>query len=84
MAKEEILTLEQRKILNEFSQEEYLTRRFYFTGGTPLAAFYLFHRISEDLDFFSEQEVHLQRKCKGTCSPNLSLAISFFAGGGGF
>lgn len=29
---------------------------FYLTGGTSLAAFYLKHRYSEDLDFFSEQE----------------------------
>lgn len=34
-----------------------MTRTFYFTGGTPLAAFYLRHRYSEDLDFFSETEV---------------------------
>lgn len=31
----------------------------YLTGGTSLAAFYLFHRISEDLDLFSENEIHL-------------------------
>jgi len=58
-SKKEILTPEQKKFLELFSQESYLTKRFYLTGGTPLAAFYLFHRISEDLDFFSEEEVHL-------------------------
>lgn len=31
--------------------------RFYLTGGTALAAFYLKHRYSEDLDFFSEEEI---------------------------
>lgn len=30
---------------------------FYLTGGTALAEFYLGHRLSEDLDFFPEQEV---------------------------
>jgi hypothetical protein len=33
---------------------------FYLTGGTALAEFYLQHRLSEDLDFFSEQEVESQ------------------------
>lgn len=34
-----------------------MTKTFYLTGGTPLAIFYLHHRYSEDLDFFSETEV---------------------------
>lgn len=34
-----------------------LADNFYLTGGTALAEFYLDHRLSEDLDFFSEQEV---------------------------
>lgn len=29
---------------------------FYFSGGTALSEFYLRHRFSEDLDFFSEEE----------------------------
>ena len=40
-------------------QETYLRRNFYFTGGTPLSAFYLFHRMSEDIDLFSEREINL-------------------------
>ncbi|MDI6779386.1 MAG: nucleotidyl transferase AbiEii/AbiGii toxin family protein [Bacteroidota bacterium] len=60
MAKEEkVLTLEQKEFLTLVSKEDYLVKRFYLTGGTPLSAFYLFHRISEDLDFFSEKEIHL-------------------------
>lgn len=59
MAEEEILSVNQKKVLDLVSKEDYLVREFYFTGGTPLSVFYLFHRISEDLDFFSEQEVHL-------------------------
>lgn len=59
MAQKAILTLEQRKVLDLVSEENYLVQKFYFTGGTPLSVFYLQHRISEDLDFFSEQEVHL-------------------------
>lgn len=49
----EILTPLQKKVLDVlFSQEEF-TRLFYLTGGTALAAFYLFHRHSDDLDFFT-------------------------------
>lgn len=59
MAQEKILDLKQEKTLELFAKEDYLRKRFYFTGGTALSAFYLFHRLSEDLDFFSEQEVHL-------------------------
>lgn len=31
-------------------------KQFYFTGGTALSVFYLKHRESEDLDFFSEDD----------------------------
>lgn len=31
-----------------------LARKFYWTGGTALTYFHLQHRISEDIDFFSE------------------------------
>lgn len=51
-----ILTPTQKILLGEISQYSPLTKRFYLTGGTALAAFYLHHRISEDLDFFSEKE----------------------------
>ena len=44
----------QRLVFNEFSKNKILRERFYFTGGTALSAFYLTHRESEDLDFFSE------------------------------
>lgn len=33
-----------------------LTKQFYFSGGTVLSHYYLQHRFSEDLDFFSTQE----------------------------
>lgn len=41
------------------SKQEEITKRFYLTGGTALAEFYLKHRYSEDLDFFSEDQVDL-------------------------
>lgn len=50
------LTYEQVSLLELFAQERYFVERYYLTGGTPLSAFYLHHRYSEDLDFFTEQE----------------------------
>lgn len=49
-----IFTPLQRKIFNTVSKDTILSKQFYFTGGTALSAFYLHHRESEDLDFFSE------------------------------
>jgi hypothetical protein len=51
MAGEKILSQEQKKTLELFSKEDYLVKNFYLTGGTALSAFYLFHRISEDVIF---------------------------------
>jgi|SRR3989344_6203840 len=51
-----ILSLNQKKILEIISGEKTVCNNFYLTGGTALAEFYLHHRLSEDLDFFSEEE----------------------------
>ena len=56
MNKTSILSENQKKILKLLSEEESIYTNFYLTGGTALAEFYLHHRLSEDLDFFSEQE----------------------------
>lgn len=53
----EILTTHQRTLLKAIGENKTLAKNFYLTGGTALAAFYLHHRYSEDLDFFSEKEV---------------------------
>lgn len=52
-----ILTKRQKEFLHLFSTDKFLKKQFYLTGGTALAGFYLFHRYSEDLDFFSQEEV---------------------------
>ncbi len=52
----DILSSRQILLLESFGKEKFLKQNFYLTGGTPLAAFYLRHRYSEDLDFFSETE----------------------------
>lgn len=51
-----ILTPHQSQVLELIAKTKSLTDKFYLTGGTALAEFYLKHRLSEDLDFFSEQE----------------------------
>src|SRR3989344_8189249 len=60
MGEVQVLTREQQIILSEVSKESYFTI-FYFTGGTALSAFYLQHRYSEDLDFFSEDKFDIRR-----------------------
>src|SRR3989338_7505441 len=54
-----IITSSQKKVLDILRKQTALSNRFYFTGGTALAEFYLHHRLSEDLDFFSEEEFSL-------------------------
>lgn len=54
MGKISVLTKEQELILAAISEHNYLLENFYFTGGTALSAFYLHHRYSVDLDFFSK------------------------------
>lgn len=44
----------QQKFLDEVRHESYLIKRFYLTGGTALAACYLNHRKSEDIDLFTD------------------------------
>ncbi len=58
MAKE-ILTPRQKKFLSLLSKNKPISKSFYLTGGTALAAYYLKHRYSEDLDFFSENEIDI-------------------------
>ena len=52
-----ILTKNQLAVLGRISWNSFLRDNFYLSGGTVLTAFYLGHRYSEDLDFFSEKEV---------------------------
>lgn len=55
-----ILSHNQKHLLKLLSEEKAVCDHFYLTGGTALAEFYLHHRLSEDLDFFSEQEFEPQ------------------------
>jgi len=53
-----ILTERQKRLLNLLSQESYIQQNFCLSGGTALSEYYLQHRLSEDLDFFSLEEVN--------------------------
>ncbi|MBI4089558.1 MAG: nucleotidyl transferase AbiEii/AbiGii toxin family protein [Candidatus Levybacteria bacterium] len=55
-----------KTILDSFQQEilllfkkTLLVKKFYLGGGTALSEFYLKHRLSEDLDFFTQEELNL-------------------------
>jgi predicted nucleotidyltransferase component of viral defense system len=57
------------------AQNKQITKRFYLTGGTALSEFYLRHRLSEDLDLFSEEEVgpRMVEAFLQTISPKLEV-----------
>lgn len=54
--KNTILTKNQQIFLYKLKKDSYLPQIFYLAGGTALTEFYLHHRLSEDLDFFSDKE----------------------------
>lgn len=56
MGKISILTKSQREILNQIVRNNYILENFYLTGGTALSEVYLKHRLSEDLDFFTDRK----------------------------
>lgn len=65
----------QREILLKFLTHPFIRESFFLTGGTALSVFYLYHRVSDDLDLFSLQSVDfseidywLRSSWKETCS----------------
>jgi len=52
-----ILTENQQKIIELVVKNKNIQPNFYLTGGTALAEYYFQHRVSDDLDFFSENEI---------------------------
>lgn len=51
-----ILTKDQEKVLDLVIENSDISKSFYLTGGTALAEFYLQHRYSDDLDFFTSNK----------------------------
>lgn len=43
----------QQRLLHELAGIRLINDHFFLTGGTALSVFYLYHRTSEDLDFFT-------------------------------
>ena len=52
-----ILTSVQKQVLSILTKDRFFSKYFYLSGGTALSEYYLHHRLSDDLDFFSETEV---------------------------
>lgn len=53
---QKILTENQKKVLSAFSKDKEISEKFYLSGGTALAEYYIPFRLSDDLDFFCEEE----------------------------
>jgi len=72
----ELLTPLQQTVLDAVFAEEVFARGFYLTGGTALAAFYLFHRYSDDLDLFTnDQPLELVWPTFQQLLPTLGLTV---------
>jgi hypothetical protein len=54
VVKNNILTEKQKLFIDNLPNE--ILTDFYLAGGTALSAFYIEHRLSQDLDFFTETE----------------------------
>jgi predicted nucleotidyltransferase component of viral defense system len=72
----EILTPLQAAFLSHFFATD-VSRRFFLTGGTALAAFHLQHRLSKDLDLFTLDDDALQDadRVMGEVIQDLGLTI---------
>ncbi|MBN1841066.1 MAG: nucleotidyl transferase AbiEii/AbiGii toxin family protein [Deltaproteobacteria bacterium] len=57
--KNRILTEKQEAFIDNLPDE--ILAEFYLTGGTALSAFYVEHRLSKDLDFFTDTEKQMPR-----------------------
>ena len=51
-----ILSNDQLLVLDFIRRKSEVNRYFYLTGGTALAEFYLQHRYSDDIDFFTNEK----------------------------
>lgn len=71
-----ILTPLQRRVLASFFQNGLGQRGFYLTGGTALAEFYLHHRYSDDLDFFTRKQSPLEQDFQHILDLTSSLALT--------
>lgn len=54
-----VLTEFQTHLLKKIGESK-LKDSFFLTGGSALSAFYIQHRLSDDLDFFTEEEAYIK------------------------
>ena len=50
---------EQREVLIDLLEHNIFKKKFFLTDGTALAVFYLNHRVSDDLDLLTLQNINL-------------------------
>ncbi|MDP2909670.1 MAG: nucleotidyl transferase AbiEii/AbiGii toxin family protein [bacterium] len=65
----------QKKVLELFSKST-LKDKFYWTGGTLLSAYYLNHRISKDIDFFTNENFDYNEVIKFVTSLKKEVELS--------
>ena len=56
-----ILTPRQHALVEQSIRSKEITQWYYLTGGTALAEYYLHHRYSEDIDFFTRSPVNPEK-----------------------
>lgn len=54
-----ILTPFQQEIFETLAKDKFICDNYRFVGGTALSEFYLHHRLSDDLDFFTLKDINL-------------------------
>lgn len=69
----------QKRFLDEVRHEPNLVEKFYLTGGTALSACYLNHRLSEDIDLFTDAAFDADRviAAMNRISTNLGVKSGF-------
>lgn len=73
----EVFNKEQKEILDKIRKADFIIKNFYLTGGTALSQYYLQHRYSDDLDFFTETEVNRRDIYQFIAALSDSLKVTF-------
>jgi predicted nucleotidyltransferase component of viral defense system len=70
-----VLTPLQKQVLVTLFEHDLADRGYYLTGGTALSAFYLQHRYSDDLDFFTRKRGLLEEDFRHCSAILASIGI---------
>jgi hypothetical protein len=74
-----ILTLLQRKVLVALFKHGLANRGYYLTGGMALSAFYLKHRLSDDLDLFTRKHDSLENDFRDFSSILILIGLTIMS-----